>query len=64
MGLVFGLLAVAVLWALHEFAGLPTWAAIFLGFFAVFGALGDAINILYINRRIHPIDRQQKGKSG
>jgi hypothetical protein len=54
----FALLGVALLWALHAFAGLPGWAAYALGFFAVFGALGDALNIPYVKRRLRRLDER------
>ena len=53
---VFGALGVALLWAAHRFASLPAWAAFTLGFFAIFGALGDAINIPYVRYRLRRLD--------
>ena len=40
------------MYVLNRFAGLPAWVCWFLGFFAVFGAVGDAINIVYLRRRL------------
>jgi hypothetical protein len=37
---------------LNRFVGLPAWVCWLLGFFAVFGAVGDAINIVYLRRRL------------
>jgi hypothetical protein len=48
----FATLGVGILWCAHRFAGLPTWAAYTLGFFVIFGALGDAINIPYVRYRL------------
>jgi hypothetical protein len=52
INIAFATLGGLSLWAAHEHAGLPTWAAYTLGFFAVFGALGDAINIPYVRCRL------------
>lgn len=54
----FALLSVALLWALHAFAGLPGWAAYALGFVAVYAVVGDAINIPYVKRRLRRLDER------
>ena len=52
INLAFAAFGVVVLWLANRFGWLPTWAAITLGFFAVFGALGDAINIPHVRSRL------------
>jgi hypothetical protein len=49
---VLGATSVALLYGLNRFVGLPAWVCWLLGFFAVFGAVGDAINIVYLRRRL------------
>jgi hypothetical protein len=56
INLAFAALAIGVLWAAYQFVGLPQWAAYALGFFAVFGAVGDAINIPYVRHRLRRLD--------
>jgi hypothetical protein len=60
INVAFAALGVGVLWAAHQLAGLPTWAAYTLGFFAVFGALGDAINIPYVRHRLRRLDAEKR----
>jgi hypothetical protein len=52
----FAVIAAGLLWALHEHAGLPTWAALTLGFFAVFGAVGDVINIPFCKAKLRRLE--------
>jgi len=48
----FGVAAALGVWAAHRFLGLSSWLAWLLAFFALFGALGDAINIIYCQRAL------------
>jgi len=52
----FALVAAGLLWVLHDHAGLPTWAAFTLGFFAIFGAVGDAINIPFCKAKLRRLE--------
>jgi len=64
INLSFSLFGVAVLWFLHRFFGLPAWAAIALGFFAVFGAVSDVINIPYIHTKLNRLEPPPPTGSG
>jgi hypothetical protein len=63
VGTALAVLGAAVLWGLHRFLGLPTWAALLLGFFVVFGAVGDAINILYVRRKLRGVEPAERSES-
>jgi hypothetical protein len=56
INLAFAGLGIVILWTACQLVGLPTWAAVTLGFFAVFGALGDAINISYVRSRLRRLN--------
>ena len=56
INIAFAIVGVALLWTAHHFFGLAAWAAYVLGPFAVFGAVGDAINILYVRRKLRLLD--------
>jgi uncharacterized membrane protein len=51
-GAGFAVVAVAVLWGLHLWLRFPSWIAWGLSFFATFGPVGDAINIVYCRRKL------------
>ena len=63
INLLFACLSLAVLWAARQYAGLPLAAALFLGFFGVFGALGDALNIPYVKRRLRKLSKRAYSES-
>lgn len=60
----WAILGVVVLWVFYRFLGLPAWAALVLGFFAVFGAVSDAINIPYIYRKLNRLEPPPAASSG
>ena len=62
ISLGFSILALIALWASHSYAGLPTWAALSLGFFATFGAVSDAINIPYCQARLRRLQAAGQAK--
>lgn len=57
----FALVSIGLLWRLHLLGRLPTWAAYLIGFLAGFGAVGDALNVVYSRRRLRRSDQGGAG---
>jgi hypothetical protein len=60
VGSIFAALVVAVLWGLHRVGWVPAWVAYVVGLFAVFGAMGDALNIVYSRRRLRRLEEETR----
>jgi hypothetical protein len=55
---VFLILVVLALWGAHRWLHLPPWLAAAIGVLSTMGLLGDALNVLYLGRRIAAADRE------
>jgi hypothetical protein len=64
VGVVFAALVGLLLWLANRYWGLPAWIAWLVFAFAAFTAVGDAINILYLTRRLAGRSRRGSGSCG
>jgi hypothetical protein len=55
-GVGFALAALGVVWGLHAWLRFPSWIGWGLSFFAVFGPIGDAINIVHCRQKLRHVE--------
>jgi hypothetical protein len=53
------MVGITLLWGAHEYLGLPAWIAYVFGIVSAYAVVGDAINILYVRRKLRLLGRRQ-----
>ena len=60
----FAVVGCGALYLLHIAVRLPAWIALVLSGFAVFGAIGDGLNIIYCRRGLRRLDALARSEDG